>query len=90
VVASAKTAKDQTQTVEKPARQVPHDRIPEPQGRILRAKDVMRMIGLSRSTIWRLEHEGKFPKRANIGGNAVGWLDTEIRAWIDNRFGEGK
>lgn len=38
-----------------------------PQYRILRTKDVVRMIGLSRVTIWRLEHDGKFPKHQNIG-----------------------
>ncbi len=86
VVVFAKAARDQTQAVEKPAKNESHDRMSGPEGRILRAKDVMRMIGLSRSTIWRLENKGKFPKRANIGGKTVGWRDKEIHEWIDSRF----
>jgi len=57
---------------------------PGPQYRILNAKDVMRLIGLSRVTIWRMEHEGKIPKRADTGTYAVGWLDTDIHEWIPN------
>ena len=59
---------------------------PKAQGRILRPKEVMRMIGLSRVTIWRMEHDGKFPKRAVLGGRSIGWMDTEIYQWIANHF----
>jgi prophage regulatory protein len=59
---------------------------PKAQGRILRPKEVIRMIGMSRATIWRMEHDGRFPKHASLGGRSVGWLDTEIHQWIANRF----
>jgi len=39
----------------------------------------------SRTTIWRLEKENKFPKRINIGNNSVGWRESEILAWIADR-----
>jgi len=39
----------------------------------------------SRTTIWRLEKEGKFPKRRQIGNHAVGWIESEVLAWIAAR-----
>lgn len=41
--------------------------------------------GISRSTAWRLEREGKFPLRRQLSSNAVGWLKSEIDAWIQSR-----
>lgn len=41
---------------------------------------------LSRSTINRLEAEGKFPRRIMLGdGRAVGWFEEEIDAWLASR-----
>jgi len=40
---------------------------------------------LSRTTIWRLEKENKFPKKRKIGNNSVGWRESEILAWISER-----
>jgi hypothetical protein len=27
---------------------------------------------------------GKFPKNFSLGGRAVGWLESEVQAWIDD------
>jgi prophage regulatory protein len=40
---------------------------------------------LSRSTAWRLERDGRFPARRQLSANAVGWLRSEIDAWISSR-----
>jgi prophage regulatory protein len=40
---------------------------------------------LSRSTIWRLERAGKFPARRQLSANAVGWLRSEVEAWLASR-----
>ena len=37
------------------------------------------------STVWRWESVGNFPKRRQIGPNSVGWLATEVDAWIKTR-----
>ena len=52
---------------------------------ILRWPAVTEISGLSRSTIWRLERDGKFPKRRQLGPKSVGWLKSEIEAWITTR-----
>ena len=50
--------------------------------RLLRFPAVRTRTGLSRSTIWRLERVGKFPKHRRISPNAVGWIEHEIDDWI--------
>ena len=50
--------------------------------RVLRFRAVRDRTGLSRSTIWRLERRGTFPKHRRISLNAVGWLEEEVDQWI--------
>jgi len=54
--------------------------------RIIRKPELLAMIGLSDPTIWRMEKEGKFPKRIRLGGNSCGWLESEINEWLDARL----
>ena len=42
-------------------------------------------VGLSRSTVWRLEHLGEFPRRRQISPGTVAWLREEVEAWIQQR-----
>ncbi len=53
--------------------------------RIIRAKEVQGMAGLSRTTLWRLENKGEFPRRVSLGGNSIGWKLSEIKEWIDEK-----
>ena len=41
--------------------------------RLLRADEVVKKVGVSRSTIWRWEQAGRFPKRRKIGDSSVAW-----------------
>jgi predicted DNA-binding transcriptional regulator AlpA len=52
---------------------------------ILRTAAVIRLTGLSRTTLWRLERQGDFPERVRLGLNSVGWREEEIARWIDTR-----
>lgn len=53
--------------------------------RNLRLPAVRKISGLSTSTIWRLEREGLFPKRRKIGKRAVGWLLSDVNAWVASK-----
>ena len=55
------------------------------QDRILRAQEVQQLVGLSRTTVWRLERKGQFPNRLPLGTGSVGWLKSDIESWIQNR-----
>ncbi len=52
---------------------------------ILRTPEVTRLTGLSRTTLWRFERRGTFPRRIRLGANSVGWLEDEVRDWVNSR-----
>jgi len=54
--------------------------------RIIRRAEVRSRSGYSDMHIYRLEKVGKFPKRIQIGPNAVGWLDSEVDDWIAEKI----
>ena len=43
------------------------------------------LTGLSRSSIYRLEALGLFPRRVKLSASASGWRSNEIHAWIASR-----
>jgi len=53
--------------------------------RIVRAKEVVEMTGLSRTTIWRMERYKSFPARVSLGKNSIGWKMSDIQKWLDTR-----
>jgi len=55
---------------------------------VLREEDRFLLTGISRVHWWRLEREGKVPKRIPLGVNSVGWLRHEIEEWIASRSSE--
>ena len=60
--------------------------------RVLRLKQVLDRVGLSRSTIYdRMNpasprYDSSFPKPIKIGSSAVGWLESSISKWIESRL----
>ena len=50
--------------------------------RIVRLPDVQARTGVSRSTIYVRVAAGSFPKPVQLGGRAVGWIESEVDAWI--------
>ena len=52
---------------------------------LLRRPQVVRLTGLSYSTIFRLEREGRFPARRRISENTVGWIASEVEDFIAQR-----
>ena len=53
---------------------------------ILRRKEVEARIGLSRATIYELMSRGKFPQPIKLTEKSVGWLLSEVNAWLDKRI----
>jgi prophage regulatory protein len=50
--------------------------------KILRRKQVESRIGLSRSTIYERIKAGTFPPPISLVAKAVGWIESEIDAWL--------
>lgn len=53
--------------------------------RFIRFYELHSLVGLSRSTIWRMERVGKFPARRKLGANSVAWVESEISEWIKQK-----
>lgn len=52
---------------------------------LLRLRDVSRMVGLGRSSIYRLVSLGAFPAPKKLGVRSVAWLQSDVESWIDAR-----
>jgi prophage regulatory protein len=66
----------------------PQERAPEhkePIDRLLRAREVLERVGVSRSTLWRMGRAGEFPKPRRISNNSVRWSQLEVEEWISAR-----
>jgi prophage regulatory protein len=53
---------------------------------ILRRKQVEARTGLSRSTIYDRIKAGTFPAPISLGEKAVGWIESEVDAWLVARI----
>jgi len=62
---------------------------------LIRLPEVLKRTGLSRSTIYdKLDaksprYDPTFPKRRNLGTSSVGWVESEIDAWLVSRPATG-
>lgn len=50
--------------------------------RILRLPEVIERTGLSRSTIYLRVASESFPAPVQLGGRAVGWIESELEEWV--------
>jgi len=56
--------------------------------RYIRFKELKTLVPLGRTTIWRMEREGRFPRSRRIGKGAKAWLETEVLSWMQERAGD--
>lgn len=57
---------------------------------LIRRKEVERLTALSRSRIYDLMKQGKFPKPVRLGKMSVAWQETEVREWIASRIADSR
>lgn len=50
--------------------------------RLLTLKETLEKTSLSRSELWRREKDGRFPPRRRLGASRVGYLASEIEAYL--------
>ena len=51
---------------------------------ILRLPAVLKLTGLSRSTLYRKIDQGTFPRQIKISERCAGWRSSAIDAWLRN------
>ena len=54
--------------------------------RMLNKRELKEMVLYSPQHIARLEKAGKFPKRVLLGPNRVGWVEAEVKDWLQRRM----
>ncbi|MDD2337482.1 MAG: AlpA family phage regulatory protein [Geobacteraceae bacterium] len=53
--------------------------------RLIRRKELVKMVGYSASSIWRRCKDGSFPLAVRIGPSAVAWRLSEVEEWMNSR-----
>ncbi len=75
---------------------IPSQVIPQQPYTIMRLKQVLESTGLSRSTVYELlntkspRHDPSFPKSVKLTEASVGWVSSEVYAWIESRIAAGR
>ncbi len=59
---------------------------------MLRRTKVEELTGLSRSTIYKMQAEGKFPKAIPLddNGRIVAWPSDQVNQWIEDKIKAAK
>ena len=52
---------------------------------ILRRPEVEARCSLSKSTLYELIRVGQFPAPVKLSPNRVGWLESDVQAWLEAR-----
>ena len=52
---------------------------------LMTRKQVQEKVQLTRSSIYRLMRQGRFPLPLKIGPSAVRWRSDELSAWLESR-----
>lgn len=52
---------------------------------IIRVEEVLHLTGLSRSMIYKLMGQERFPRPIPLGDRAVGWYEEDVIRWINGR-----
>jgi prophage regulatory protein len=58
-----------------------HTPLPTDDG-FIRQPELLELIGLSPSTLLRLEKRAEFPERIKLGCRSVGWSLAEVQNWM--------
>ena len=53
--------------------------------RIVRENERRHITGLSRTSAWRMERQGQFPRRRRVSNGTVGWLLSELLEFVASR-----
>lgn len=54
--------------------------------RLIRIREVTKKTGLSKSSLYDLMAQGRFPQTVRLGGRSVAFVESEVDAWIAERI----
>jgi predicted DNA-binding transcriptional regulator AlpA len=47
--------------------------------------EVLEVVGVTYPALWQWMRDGKFPLAREIGNRRIGWLSSEVAAWMKSR-----
>ncbi len=54
--------------------------------RIVSKRELKELVLYSPQHVARLEKAGQFPRRVQLGPNRVGWVESEVLDWLEERL----
>ena len=51
----------------------------------LRIREVLRLMGLSRATLYVMVNENQFPVPVRLRARTVAWRASQVKEWMDTR-----
>jgi prophage regulatory protein len=58
--------------------------------RLLRLRDVLDIVGLSRAHVYNLIKQRLFPRPIALGSNCARWVQSEVQTWVGDRIVTGR
>lgn len=65
-----------------------HTDSPPGTARLLRIREVLRLCGLSRATLYREIKLHTFPAPVKLSARSVGWLQEDVAQWLEARIAQ--
>ena len=52
---------------------------------MLNRRDLLTLLGVGNTTLWRLRQSGDFPAEVKLSSGRIAWVRSEVMAWIESR-----
>lgn len=53
--------------------------------KIININELVNILGVSKTTLWRWRKEGDFPEPIILGKNIIVWKESQIEEWLNNK-----
>ena len=54
--------------------------------RFLRLPEVLNLVGVTRSTLYRWMEAETFPRQISVGRNTVVWVESDVTKWMQDQI----
>ena len=54
--------------------------------RSLRLPEVLNLVGVTRSTLYRWMEAETFPRQISVGANTVVWVESDVTKWMQDQI----
>lgn len=54
----------------------------QPLSGLLTTREIIALVRLSRTSIYRMTRQGRFPPPCSVGNGKIRWREDDVRAWM--------